>query len=90
MGTSHQRLRNMATPELLKSLCYDDTGELKPMDQCRAAMINHLILEQGEGVDEAEDAADKFIRESGIWPVPDFTWDEEDEEEDTMKNEKKS
>jgi hypothetical protein len=42
-------------------------------------MINHLILEIGMGVDEAEDAADKTLRESGFWPEPQFEWDEEEE-----------
>lgn len=69
----------MEMPPILRELCYDDKGQLKPKDQCRAAMINHLILDQGMGVDAAEDIADKSLRESGFWPVPKFDWEEEEE-----------
>ncbi len=65
--------------ESLIPLCYNDVGSLKPKNECRASMINHLILEIGMGVDEAEDAADKTLRESGFWPEPQFEWDEEEE-----------
>lgn len=75
----------MDTQEKLREACYDEKGELKPKDQCRASMINHLILIDGLGVDDAEDSADKFIRESGFWPVPNFDWDEEEEEQSTAK-----
>lgn len=36
--------------------------------QCRAAIINHLILNDMIDIDEAEDTADKALRESGLWP----------------------
>ncbi|MBP9869395.1 hypothetical protein KBC59_02460 [Patescibacteria group bacterium] len=68
----------MELHETLKKLCYDERDGLKEKNECRAAMINHLILEDGLDIDAAEDTADKFIRESGIWPVPKFDWDEEE------------
>lgn len=73
----------METQQKLREVCYDEKGLLKPMDQCRASMINHLILEDGLGVDDAEDTADKFIRECGLWPVPIFDWSDEEEEQST-------
>jgi len=57
----------MATPEELLALCHDEKGELMTKDQCRAAMINHLILEEMIDFDDAEDLAEKTIRESGMW-----------------------
>lgn len=66
-------------PEAYAALCYNETGALKPKEECRASLINHFILEDGMGVDEAEDKADKSLRESGLWPVPDFSWEEGDE-----------
>jgi len=72
----------METQQKLREVCYDEKGTLKPMDQCRASMINHLILEKGLGVDDAEDTADKFIRTCGLWVVPKFDWDDEDKEEE--------
>lgn len=71
-------------PERFKPLCFADNGSLKPKEECRASLINHLILDEGMGVDEAEDLADKSLRESGLWPVPDFSWDEEDEVSDPV------
>jgi len=73
----------METVQKLRAVCFDEVGALKPKDECRAGMINHLILEDGLGVDEAEDAADKFIRESGLWPVPNFDWTDEPDESST-------
>jgi len=75
----------METKEILHAVCFDEKGTLKPKDQCRAGMINHLILQDGLGVDDAEDAADKFIRESGLWPVPKLDWSDEEDEQSTAK-----
>ncbi|MCC7357556.1 hypothetical protein IT408_03570 [Candidatus Uhrbacteria bacterium] len=73
-------------PDAFKPFCIDEHGVLKPKEECRASLINHLILDDGMGVDEAEDFADKSLRDSGLWPVPDFTWDtEEDQEEKNIK-----
>lgn len=73
----------MDNPQALRHLCFNETGAAKPKDECRASIINHLILEIGMGVDEAEDLADKTLRESGLWPIPDFMKDlgEDDEQE---------
>ena len=57
----------MATPEELLALCRDENGELKTQDECRAIMINHLILEEMMDIDDAEDLTDKTIKESGLW-----------------------
>lgn len=57
----------MADSETLLALCRNDNGELKTKDECRAAMINFMILEEMMDPDEAEDVADKTIRESGMW-----------------------
>lgn len=57
----------MATPEALLALCRDKNGELKTKDECRAAMINHLILEELMDIDDAEDLAEKTIIESALW-----------------------
>jgi hypothetical protein len=61
----------MATTDLLKTLCYNDRNELKNRLECRAAMINHLILEEMVDVDEAEDVTDKTLRELNLWPTED-------------------
>lgn len=66
------------TPELHK-LCLNDRGEIKPMNECRAGLINHFILDDGMGVDEAEDLADKTLRESGFWVAPKMDWTDEDD-----------
>ncbi len=57
----------MATAEELLALCRDEGGGLKTVNEARAAMINHLILEEMVDIDDAEDLADKTIRESGLW-----------------------
>ena len=60
----------MAEHEILHKLCYDDRGELKSKMECRASMINHLILEEMMDIDEAEDLADGKLRELDLWPEP--------------------
>lgn len=57
-------------------LCRDERGELKAKDECRASMINHLILEEGRDIDEAEGIADKVLRE--LWPMPVPDWGDEE------------
>ena len=58
----------MADPTTLRNLCLDERGGVKPKPECRAAIINHLILEEMVDIDEAEDLADKTLRETGFWP----------------------
>ncbi len=60
----------MADQELLRGLCYDERGGLKTKGECRAAMINHLILEEMVDIDDAEDLADKTLRDLNLWPEP--------------------
>jgi len=71
----------MDTRETLIALCHDENKSLRPKNECRALMINHLILEDGLGVDDAEDLADKTLNTSGFWPVPKFDWDDEEQTE---------
>jgi hypothetical protein len=68
----------MDTKEKLVSLCHEENGALKPKNECRALMINHLILEDGLDIDAAEDLTDKTLNETGYWPMPKFDWDTED------------
>ncbi len=60
----------MPNKDQLRTLCYNETGALKPKDQCRAAMINTLILDEMMDIDEAEDFIDKFLREMNLWNEP--------------------
>jgi hypothetical protein len=68
----------MDTKETLIRLCHDEKSALRPKNECRALMINHLILEDGLGVDAAEDLADKTLNQSGFWPIPKFEFEEEE------------
>ncbi|MFH1620533.1 MAG: hypothetical protein ABIB04_00420 [Patescibacteria group bacterium] len=68
----------METKDILLKLCHDEKNELKPKNECRAAMINHLILEDGMDIDAAEDLADDTLNKSGYWPIPTFEWDEDE------------
>jgi hypothetical protein len=56
--------------EELKKLCYDDRGEIKSKIECRAAMINYLIIDESLDIDDAEDLADKTMRALNLWPDP--------------------
>ena len=68
----------MDPKEKLHQLCYDESGTLKKQNECRAAMINHLILEDGMDIDAAEDLADKTLKESGFFPVPQFDFEDDE------------
>ncbi|MFA6161145.1 MAG: hypothetical protein WC766_03105 [Patescibacteria group bacterium] len=57
----------MANPETLKNLCFDEKGEVKPKSECRAVLINHLILEEMMDIDEAEDLAEKTLQSVNLW-----------------------
>lgn len=58
----------MQDAETLRKLCYDEKGSVKSKPECRASIINHLILEEMIDIDEAEDLAEKTLRESNLWP----------------------
>jgi hypothetical protein len=56
-----------ANIEVLKALCYNDEGSVKPRTECRSMLINHLILEESMDVDEAEDLVEKTLNGLGLW-----------------------
>jgi len=58
----------MPEQEILKGLCYDERGEIRTKPECRAAMINYLILEDTLDIDEAEDLAEKTLKDLDLWP----------------------
>ncbi len=74
----------MELKEKLHSLCYEESGALKQQNECRALMINHLILEDGMDIDAAEDLSDKTMRESGFWPIPKFDFEEDDDQNEKL------
>jgi hypothetical protein len=57
----------MADLESLRMLCLDESGNAKDKDDCRAALINHLILDEMLDIDEAEDKTDGVLNELGLW-----------------------
>lgn len=56
----------------LRSLCFDEKETLKPKAECRAVMINHLILDPQTDIDidDAENHVDKLLREWNFWNEP--------------------
>lgn len=58
----------MATPEELRAICLDDQGQPKDKNDCRAALINHLILDESLDVDEAEEKTEATLDQLGLWP----------------------
>jgi hypothetical protein len=58
----------MPDMEKLKSLCLNDAGQPKTKNECRSAIINHLILEEMIDVMEAEDITEQTLRELNLWP----------------------
>jgi hypothetical protein len=74
----------MIDKELLRKMCYNEDGSVKPKAECRAEMINKLILDEKVmlDIDDAENMIDKALREFNLWNEP--TLEEllrEDEEE---------
>jgi hypothetical protein len=55
---------------LVKKHCYTETGALKPKPECRALLINHLILEDMLDIDDAENRTDKTLRALNLWNEP--------------------
>lgn len=51
-------------------MCYTETGAVKPKPECRAEMINRLILDELEDIDEAENFVDASLREFNLWGEP--------------------
>lgn len=58
----------MVDADFLRGLCLDETGAPKPKNDCRAAIINHLIIGEMMDIDDAEDLAENTLRETGFWP----------------------
>ncbi len=65
----------MSNPETLKQLCFDEKGSVRPKSECRAVLINHLILDEMMDIDEAEDLAEKTLKEVNLWTESDTTPD---------------
>lgn len=60
----------MPNKDQLKTFCYNPDGSLRSKAESRAGMINHLILEELEDIDEAENFIDKCLREWNLWGEP--------------------
>ncbi|MBU1907916.1 hypothetical protein KKF59_02170 [Patescibacteria group bacterium] len=71
----------MVDTQMLHNMCLDETGAPKPKPECRATIINHLILDEMMDIDEAEDLADKTLHETGFWPDEIDATPEEQEQE---------
>ncbi len=56
--------------ETLRKMCYDEKGAIKPKDECRATIINALILDEMMDIDDAENLVDKSLREFNLWNEP--------------------
>lgn len=56
--------------ETLRKMCYDEKGSVKPKDECRATIINALILDEMMDIDDAENLVDKSLREFNLWNEP--------------------
>lgn len=51
-------------------MCFNADGSVKPKAECRADMINVLILDEMMDIDEAEDLIDKSLLEFNLWGEP--------------------
>lgn len=51
-------------------MCYNPDGSVKPKPECRAEMINLLILDEMMDIDEAENFIDASLREFNLWNEP--------------------
>jgi hypothetical protein len=58
----------MAKIEELRALCLDEKGQPKEKTECRATLINHLILEELVDIDEAEDLTEDTLNQLDLWP----------------------
>lgn len=57
----------MSDIQTFKALCLDGAGNPKAKDDCRATLIDHLILDDSLDIDEAEDKADEILNALGLW-----------------------
>lgn len=51
-------------------MCFNADGSVKPKAECRAEMINVLILDEMMDIDEAETFIDKSLLEFNLWGEP--------------------
>lgn len=72
----------MAKIEELRALCLDEKGQPKEKTECRATLINHLILEELVDVDEAEELTEDTLSQLDLWPKEEDKPIPEDEDED--------
>jgi len=72
----------MATKEQLYKMWFNEDGSVKPKAECRAEMINSLILDEVMDIDEAENLIDKSLLEFNLWGEPSLAelLDDSDEE----------
>lgn len=76
----------MIDKDRLRKLCFNEENVLKAKAECRAVMINELILDPQTDIDidAAENHVDKLLREWNFWNEPtieDLLRDTDDEEE---------
>lgn len=63
----------MADIESLRGLCLDQIGNPKDKNDCRAIIINHLILDEMLDIDEAEEKTDQVLNTLNLWNTGDPT-----------------
>lgn len=51
----------------MKQLCFNEDGSVRTKNECRAVIINKLILDELMDIDEAEDLVEKSLREWNLW-----------------------
>jgi hypothetical protein len=57
----------MSDIESMRVLCLDHAGQPKDKNDCRAVLINHLILDEMLDIDEAEEKTDDVLKALGLW-----------------------
>ncbi|MSR85331.1 hypothetical protein EXS71_02755 [Candidatus Uhrbacteria bacterium] len=65
-------MNDIIDKEILRKMCYTETGAVRPKAECRAEMINRIILDEHTliDIDEAENFIDKTLREFNLWNEP--------------------
>jgi hypothetical protein len=60
---------NPIDKEEVRKMCYTETGAVRPKPECRAEIINRLILDPAIDIDidEAENFVDATLRELNLW-----------------------
>jgi len=62
----------MVDKETLRKMCSNPDGSVKPKPECRAELINLIILDMQDtmDIDEAENYVDRSLREFNLWNEP--------------------